>query len=331
MEENGNNGSKANTGTILEARGLTKFYGSHPGIQDLNLQVAPGEIFGLLGPNGAGKTTTIRLLMGFLRSTSGESRILGKDCWSESLYVHREVGYVPGDVRLFPRMTGQQTLDFFNRLRPERPPIMLPELQDKLQLDLTKRVKEYSQGMRQKLAIMLAFMHRPRLLILDEPTLGLDPLMQQAFYELLAASRDGGTTIFVSSHILSEMERVCDRVAIVRSGHLAAVERMQDLLGRKVRRARFILAPGELSPETLGGYPVQRDEETGSFVVEIRGPIQSFLADLARLPVKELEIGHASLEEIFMDYYRATPPGTAPAGPAAAPPPKPPAPGGEAT
>ncbi len=311
-DTNGNNGRRAsaNGGAIIQAAGLTKFYGSHAGIQDLNLEVASGEIFGLLGPNGAGKTTTIRLLMGFLRATSGDAHILGKDCWSESLYVHREVGYVPGDVRLFPRMTGQQTLDFFNRLRPERPPIMLPELQEKLTLDLTKRVKEYSQGMRQKLAVMIAFMHRPRLLILDEPTLGLDPLMQQAFYELVASSRDTGATVFISSHILSEMERVCDRVAIVRSGHLAAVERMEDLLRRKVRRARFVLAASETSPETLGGYPVSYDAESGSYLAEIRGPVQPFLAELALLPVKDLEMGHASLEEIFLDYYRPQAPGT---------------------
>ncbi len=303
-----NSGNNAG-GDVIEARGLTKFYGEHPGIVDLNLQVAPGEVFGLLGPNGAGKTTTIRLLMGFLRATSGEARILGRDCWNESLYVHREVGYVPGDVRLFPRMTGQQTLDFFNRLRPGRPPIMLTELQEKLGLDLTKRVKEYSQGMRQKLAIMIAFMHRPRLLILDEPTLGLDPLMQQAFYETVEVSREQGATVFISSHILSEMERVCDRVAIVREGQLAAVERMENLLRRKVRKASFLLAPGERAPEMLGGYPVRQDEDTGYYLVEVRGPVQPFLAELARLPVKDLEIGHASLEEIFLGYYRSVRPG----------------------
>ncbi len=290
-------------GNIIETSGLTKFYGSHPGIQELNLEVRSGEVFGLLGPNGAGKTTTIRLLMGFLAPTAGSASILGKNCWSESIYIHRELGYIPGDVRHYGNMTGQQTLDFFNRLRPNRPPIMLPELMEKLPLDLSKRIKEYSQGMRQKLAIILAFMHRPRLLVLDEPTLGLDPLMQQAFYELLASARDTGSTIFISSHILPEMERVCDRVGIVRASRLVAVERIPELASMKIRRVRFTLAPGTPAPERLAGFPVHRSE-TGEFDVEVRGPIDPFIKELAALPLEELEISHASLEEIFLEYYR---------------------------
>ncbi len=288
---------------IIETSGLTKFYSAHPGIQDLELEVRAGEVYGLLVPNGAGKTTTIRLLMGFLRPDTGTASILGKDCWAQSLYIHREVGYVPGDVRLYPNMTGWQTVDFFNRLRPERPPIMLPELMERLSLDLDKKVKEYSQGMRQKLAIMLALMHRPRLLVLDEPTLGLDPLMQQAFYELLASSRSAGSTVFISSHILPEMERICNRVGIVRASRLVAVERIEELGQMKIRRARFTLAAGAPAPEQLAGFPVYR-VDGGGYHAEIRGPIDPFVKELAGLPLEELEISHASLEEIFLEYYR---------------------------
>ncbi|MHB8781070.1 MAG: ABC transporter ATP-binding protein [Candidatus Geothermincolia bacterium] len=290
---------------VIETNRLTKFYGAHAGIRDLDLEIHPGEVFGLLGPNGAGKTTTIRLLMGFLVPSAGTASILGKDIGQESVQIRREVGYVPGDVRLYGALTGQEAADFFARMRGGIAAAQgqLDALRQRFPVPLERRVKEYSQGMRQQLAIILAFMHDPRLLILDEPTLGLDPLLQQAFYQLLAETRERGKTVFISSHILPEMERSCDRVGIVRAGKLVAVEEIEGLALMKIRMARFRLEAGAAAPAELDGSRVQRVGED-EYEAELRGPIDGFVKALARLPLADLEIAHASLEELFLEYYR---------------------------
>jgi ABC-2 type transport system ATP-binding protein len=208
---------------------LTKDYGAHRGLFDLDLHVSPQEVFGYLGPNGSGKTTTIRLLMGMIRPTAGSAYIFGLDCVRESVGVKRKVGYLPGDIPQFGSLRGGEIVAYLGGMRGGVDPAAVRKLAERFDLDLSRRFREYSSGNKQKLAILLAFMHRPELLILDEPTSGLDPLNQQEFYALLREARDDGATVFLSSHVLSEVERVCDRVGIVRAGTLVRVAQLDDL------------------------------------------------------------------------------------------------------
>ncbi|NPV59808.1 MAG: ABC transporter ATP-binding protein [Actinobacteria bacterium] len=288
----------------LETRGLTKYYGRHIGINGLDIQVRPGEIFGFLGPNGAGKTTTLRLLVGLLRPTSGSAEILGLDMVRQSLDIRRRVGYIPGEVRLFEHLTGEETLNLLASFRGKQASGMLKELLDRFELDPSRKVSEYSSGNRQKLAIIQAFMHDPEMLILDEPTSALDPLIRHSFYALCREFKQRGRTIFVSSHILPEMEQVCDRVAIIRKGKLVAVEDVAELARKKLRHAEFTLAE-----EPRGGIPrfasatVQRVNGL-RFRADIRGEMDAFVKELSRLPIEDLQVNHASLEEIFLEFYR---------------------------
>ena len=213
----------------IRTTGLTKDYGSHRGLFELELQVAPQEVFGYLGPNGAGKTTTIRLLMGMIRPTAGSAYIFGLDCIRESVEVKRRVGYLPGDVPQFGSLRGSEVVAYLGGMRGGVDRGNVRRLAERFELDLSRRFREYSSGNRQKLAILLAFMHRPELLILDEPTSGLDPLNQQEFYSLLREARDDGATVFLSSHVLSEVQRICDRVGIIRSGSLVRVAPLDEL------------------------------------------------------------------------------------------------------
>lgn len=204
----------------IRTSGLTKDYGMGRGLFDLELQVGPQEVFGYLGPNGSGKTTTIRLLMGMIYPTRGSAFIFGLDCVRDSVEVKRKVGYLPGDVPDFGSLRGGEIVAYLGGMRGGVDPKQVRRLADRFDLDLNRRFREYSSGNKQKLALVLAFMHRPQLLILDEPTAGLDPLNQQEFYALLREARDDGAGIFLSSHVLSEVEEVCDRVGILRDGRL---------------------------------------------------------------------------------------------------------------
>ena len=208
---------------------LTKDYGMGRGLFELDLQVEPGEIFGFLGPNGAGKTTTIRLLMGLIRPTAGSAFVFGLDCTRDAVAVKRKVGYLPGDVPDFGSLRGGEVVAYLGGMRGGVDRDRVRTLARRFNLDLGRRFREYSTGNKQKLGIVLAFMHRPELLILDEPTAGLDPLHRQEFYRLLRESRIDGATVFLSSHVLSEVEQVCDRVAIVRAGRLAHAGRVDEL------------------------------------------------------------------------------------------------------
>ncbi|HVH61972.1 MAG TPA: ABC transporter ATP-binding protein [Candidatus Dormibacteraeota bacterium] len=207
----------------IRTSGLTKDYGMQRGLFDLDLQVAPQEVFGYLGPNGSGKTTTIRLLMDMIRPTRGTAFIFGLDCVRDSVEVKRKVGYLPGDVPDFGSLHGDEIVAYLGGMRGGADPKRVRTLAERLDLDLSRRFREYSRGNKQKLAIVLAFMHRPRLLILDEPTASLDPLNQQEFYRMLREARDDGAAVFLSSHVLSEVEQVCDRVGILREGRLVRV------------------------------------------------------------------------------------------------------------
>jgi ABC-2 type transport system ATP-binding protein len=208
---------------------LSKDYGAGRGLFELDLEVAPREVFGYLGPNGAGKTTTIRLLMDMVRPTGGTAYVFGLDCRRDSVAVKRKVGYLPGDLPLFGSLRGKEVVAYLGGLRGGVDRDRVRKLAERLDLDLGRRFREYSSGNKRKLGILLAFMHSPELLILDEPTNGLDPLNQHEFYELLHEARDGGATVFLSSHILSEVEHVCDRVGILRAGKLVRVADLGEL------------------------------------------------------------------------------------------------------
>ena len=217
--------------SVIETEKLTKFYGPHRGIVDVDLRVEEGEIYGFLGPNGAGKTTTIRLLLDLIRPTSGRASVFGIETTVDPVAIHRRVGYLPGEFALFDRLTGGETIDYFANLRGGVDPLYQADLVARFDLDPSRRFKEYSKGNKQKVGLVIALQHRPDLLVLDEPTSGLDPLVQQTFFALLRETVAEGRSAFLSSHILDEVERTCDRVAIVRDGRLVAVDRVEALRG----------------------------------------------------------------------------------------------------
>ena len=302
----------------IETSGLTKTYGRpmpiHPvgrpqatvvrALQDLTIEVGQGEIFGFLGPNGAGKSTTIRLLLGFLHPTAGRASVLGLDAVRDSVAIRSRVGYLPGGIAFWDGLTGERLLDDLAALSG-RPPTRRPELLDRLELSpdtLRRQVRDYSRGMRQKLGVIQALQHDPELAILDEPTEGLDPLMQYAFYSILEDLRRSGRTIFFSSHILSEVERVCDRVAIVRHGRLVALEDIPTLLARRKRNVEMRL---DGPPPALDGVPGVSDVRVadGRLRCRLEGDVAPFLAAIAGLAIHDLTIEPARLEEAFLEFY----------------------------
>ena len=288
---------------IIKTYGLTKYYGKICGIKSLDLEVDKGEIFGFLGPNGAGKTTTIRLLLDLIRPTRGQAEVFGLDTHRNSLEIRQCLGYVPGDVVLYDGMTGGEFLALMGSFHQGHDGRRLKELQERLELDLSRQTRAYSKGMKQKLAIIQAFMNDPKLLILDEPTLGLDPLMQRQFYDLLLEEKSRGKTIFLSSHILPEVERVCDRVGIVRGGHLVDIELVADLKRKKIRRMHLIFSR-EMAQDELKLKGVDIISIKGKQVeLKVHGEIPSLLKQLCQLPIEDMSFPEASLEDTFMEFY----------------------------
>jgi ABC-2 type transport system ATP-binding protein len=286
----------------IETEGLTKYYGSTRGVEDLNLQIEEGEIFGYLGPNGAGKTTTIRLLLNLIFPTKGKARVLGKDIVKESVKIKEEVGYIPGEVSLYEGMSGEELIHYFAGIRGKEPS-RLAELEERFDLNLKTKVRELSHGNRQKLAVLLAFSFDPALYLLDEPTSGLDPLMQREFYSLVKEEKVRGKTVFFSSHVLPEVEKVCDRVGILKNGSLIAIEKVNDLKKKKIRYITVFLAE-EVPPSafSLEGVEVQ-PQGNRELKLVVRGAIDPVLKCLASYQVDEVTISHASLEEVFLEYY----------------------------
>ena len=291
----------------IETRGLTKRYGhegGQPALADLDLEVRPGEIFGFLGPNGAGKSTMIRLLLGFLHPTAGHGTVLGHDIGSGSVEIRRRVGYLPGGIAFWDNLTGERLLDELAALAA-RPPVRRAALLERLELSATtlkRPVRDYSRGMRQKLGIVQALQHDPELAILDEPSEGLDPLMQRSFYAILDDLRADGRTIFFSSHVLSEVERVCDRVAIVRHGRLVALEDVAALIARRKRNVELRVVGGV---PRLDGVPGVSDVHVDGERVACRldGDVGPFLTALQGFDVRDLTIEPARLEEAFLEFY----------------------------
>lgn len=280
---------------------LTKYYGRARGIEGLDLEVAQGEVFGFLGPNGAGKTTTIRLLLNLLRPSRGRAEVLGMDAQRDSLTIRRRLGYIPGGVALYRDMTGAELLSLVARGRGggERQ----GELCSRLGLDPGPKVKTLSTGNKQKLAIALAFLPDPELYILDEPALGLDPLVQREFYHMLREEQGRGKTVFLSSHYLAEVERVCQRVGIVREGGLVAVEEVAVLKRKKVRRMEVSFAsPLPAGALVLPGVEVLH-QQGNQAELAVHGGVAELLSRLAGLGVEDLVFPEASLEDTFMKFY----------------------------
>ena len=293
---------------------LTKTYGGHGtplhrgsevrALHDLSIEVREAEVFGFLGPNGAGKSTTIRLLLGYLHPSAGQAHVLGYDIVQESEEIRQRTGYLPGGIAFYDSMTGAEQLRYLAAL-DGRPSPLRAELIERLELsqrDLGRQIRDYSRGMRQKVGIIQAFQSDPELAILDEPTEGLDPLMQRAFYELLDDRKRAGRTIFLSSHVLSEVERVCDRVAIVRAGELVALTDVGDLLARRRRRVEMRL---EGAAPRLDGIVGVSDIHLRDDVLtcQLEGDPGPLIAALQGTNIRDLLIEPARLEEAFMEYY----------------------------
>jgi ABC-2 type transport system ATP-binding protein len=289
----------------LETAGLTKFYGSTRGIEDLDLRVEEGEVFGYLGPNGAGKTTTIRLLLDLIRPTRGSARIAGHDTRAESVEVRRLIGYLPGELKLPSRVTALSYLSFLGALRGGVDERAVHALADRLELDLGRRLGDLSKGNRQKVGVVAAFMHDPQVLILDEPTSGLDPLRQQDVLDLVRERAAAGRTVFLSSHELDQVEHVADRVAIVRDGRLVDVETIAGLKERAVRHVEVRLAGPPTGWERLRAVPGVHDAslEDGVVRLTVEGAMDALVKELAHLPVQTLTSEPPELEVVFRSFY----------------------------
>lgn len=292
--------------TLVETQGLTKHYGSSRGIEDVTFMIAEGEVFGFLGPNGAGKTTTIRTLMGLLRPSAGTARIAGLDCWAQSTEVKRLVGYLPGELSLDPNLTGGQILEYFGNLRGGVDQSYLKQLVDRMGIDPTRKFRQYSSGNKRKIGIVQAFMHRPRLLILDEPTSGLDPLNQQEFDRMVKEVRDEGRTVFLSSHILTEVEQTCTRVAIIREGRLVRVGGVSELKDIK-RHDVTITFAGDVPLDAFKTLPGVEQADAlpdgHTLRLAVSGGLDGVIKAAAQYPIVTLISQEPSLEDIFLRFY----------------------------
>ena len=292
----------------VETFGLTKRYGSVTAVAGLSLRVEPGQVFGFLGPNGAGKSTTIRLLMALQRPTRGRAALLGLDAGADSVEIHRRVGYLPGDLELFPRLTGRQHIEWFARARGGVDASLAEHLVERFQVVADRPVRELSKGNRQKIGLVLAFTHEPELLVLDEPTSGLDPLMQYEFESLLRETADRGRTVFLSSHELDEVQRVADRIGIIKDGKLVAEDTV-DRLRRAAPRRMEVRFRRPVDPATLSA--VMGVTVTGSdgprLTLEVTGEIAPALKVIASHDPVDLLSRPADLDELFLSFYRGSP------------------------
>jgi ABC-2 type transport system ATP-binding protein len=289
---------------VISTEKLTKYYGTHRGVIDVDLEINQGEIFGFLGPNGAGKTTTIRVLLDLIRPSSGTARVFGIASNEDPVAIHKRIGYVPGEFALYDRLTGKQTLEYFANLRGGVDGAYQKSLIERFELDPSRRFKEYSKGNKQKVGVVIALQHKPELLILDEPTSGLDPLVQQTFFNVLREAVKDGSTVFLSSHILSEVEKSCDRVAIIREGKIVkldTVEGLRDLAHHQVE-LRFA---GTVPVNAFESLPGVSDVHADDHVLRMRvaGAITPIVRAAAQYELLDFVSREPSLEETFLAQY----------------------------
>ena len=289
---------------ILEVNNLTKTFGKFTALDGVNLTIQPGEIYGFIGPNGAGKTTTIRVLLGILKATQGEARMFGKDVWKDSVDIHKNIAFVPGDVNLWSNLTGGEVIDFFIRLRKNHNPSKKAELIKKFDLDPTKKCRTYSKGNRQKVALIAAFSSDADFYILDEPTSGLDPLMEQVFQECVEEVKNQGKSVLLSSHILQEVERLCNKVSIIRNGRIIETGTMAEL--RHLTRTSINVET--LSPltglENISSiHDIQMNPKGATFAVDTDS-MNDVLTMLTKFNIQKLESSPPTLEDLFMSHYQ---------------------------
>jgi ABC-2 type transport system ATP-binding protein len=292
--------------TIIQTNKLTKSYGRSRGIIDVTFDIQGGEVFGFLGPNGAGKTTTMRVLMGLLRASSGNATISGLDCWKQSTEVKKLVGYLPGEFTFDPGLRGAQIIEYLGNLRGGVDQAYVRSLVERLSFDPSKRFREYSHGNKQKLGLVQAFMHKPRLLILDEPTTGLDPLNQQEFYKMVAEVRAGGRTVFLCSHILPEVEQTCDRVAIIREGRLVKIDHVSSLKDIRQHDVEITFA-GTASIEwfknVAGVARAAQGADEHTLQLNVQGELTEIIQIAAEHHATNIDTHEPSLEEVFLRFY----------------------------
>ncbi|WP_104523036.1 ABC transporter ATP-binding protein [Blastococcus atacamensis] len=294
---------------VVRTDGLTKRFGRRAALRDVHLEVRRGEVLGYLGPNGAGKTTTLRLLMGFIRPTGGSARIHGRDTWREAHHVHRQIGYLPGEPSLHDRLTGRDHVRFTSRLRAQRDDKRAVAIAERLDLDLDRPARTLSKGNRQKLALVLALMSDPQLLVLDEPTSGFDPLVQQEFQALLREHTAAGGSALLSSHVLGEVQRTADRIGVLRAGRLIAVEEMAVLRERSLHRVRARF-DDPVTPADFARLPGLRDLTVTASTLTCSAPASALDALCRRMAehrLADLECTEADLEETFLAYYGGEP------------------------
>ena len=291
------------TTNVIEIRQLTKDYGNNRGIFDVSLSVKKGEVFGFLGPNGAGKSTTIRHLMGFIQADQGSCQINGLDCLRDHARIQQALGYLPGEIAFRDDMTGIEFIKFMAKMKGMTDLTKAYELMERFELNPQGKIKKMSKGMKQKVGIICAFMHDPELLILDEPSSGLDPLMQNRFIELVLEEKQRGKTIFMSSHIFEEIERTCDRTAMIKDGRLISIEELQTLKASKHKTYQIMFATEELAEQFMNeGFECEQVEST---VVKVlpRNNLNYLLATLSRYDIVDLDITKLTLEELFLHFY----------------------------
>lgn len=290
--------------SVIKTRKLTKFYRKDPGVLDLNMDVLEGEVFGYLGPNGAGKTTTIRLFLDFIRPTSGKAELFGMDSHVDGLKIREKIGYLPGELSIYSHLTGREFLGYMASFRGGADWEYVGDIASRLKSDLSKTMGSMSHGNKQKIGLIQAFMHQPELLILDEPTIGLDPLIQQEFYRMVREVKKDGRTVFLSSHIMPEVERICDRVGIIRKGRMVAVEKISNLKERRLRHFEVHFA-GDVSLEAFEDVPGIRDLHVHGSILEcsVSGSMDPLIKKISNYEVLNLVSHEPSLEEVFLAYY----------------------------
>ncbi|PIZ00101.1 hypothetical protein COY62_04430 [bacterium (Candidatus Howlettbacteria) CG_4_10_14_0_8_um_filter_40_9] len=298
--------------SVIEIKDLKKYYGKTKAVDGVSFEIKKGEVFGFLGPNGAGKTTTIRCLMDFIRPTEGSISILGKDLREESVFLKSKIGYLPGNVKLYDKWTGKEHISFVESIRGKSRPKADQPLADTFAKELTrtfgfdpkKKFKQLSSGNKQKLGLILALMSEPEILIMDEPTLGLDPLLQNTIYEILEKLKEKGTTIFISSHNLPEVERICDRVGIIKDGKMVSVEAVSQLGEKKLHRVQARFA-GKYDIADFKKLKIENLEEiSGGVIFTVGGDLNIIIKKLFEYKIVDLEVSHATLEDVFLKFYK---------------------------